>query len=76
MNAANLGLIAGNHSLLVSEISVILTDVNQHLKFFQDTLGSQRLGYLTRFMSTFQHTFEIETKKRIEQISSVDLRWS
>lgn len=34
MNGANFGLIAGNHSLLVSEISVELTDVKQHLKFF------------------------------------------
>lgn len=34
MNGANFGLIAGNHSSLMSEISVKLTDVKQHLKFF------------------------------------------
>lgn len=33
MNKTNLGFIGGNHSLLVEEISVKLTNAKEHLKF-------------------------------------------
>lgn len=33
MNNTNLGFTGGNHSLLVEEVCVKLTDAKQHLKF-------------------------------------------